>query len=78
MLASTFTPNAGLIYKNGSTMSVQPHPEFSKDYAIALAKLRRNKPYTDEQATAVENSLEQPLDSADFVRAVQRFYQAFA
>ena len=42
-LASEFTPNAGLIYRNGAAMSLQPHPEFEDDYALALAELRRGK-----------------------------------
>ena len=41
ILASDFTPNAGLVYRNGAAMSVQPHPEFADDYAVALAELRR-------------------------------------
>ena len=42
-LASAFTPNAGLVYRNGATMSLQPHPEFEDDYTVALAELRRGK-----------------------------------
>ena len=42
-LASDFTPHAGLAYRNGAAMSLQPHPEFEDDYTIALAELRRGK-----------------------------------
>ena len=42
-LSSDFTPNAGLMYRNGRTMSLQPHPEFEDDYTIALAEMRRGK-----------------------------------
>lgn len=42
-LASDFTPNAGLLYRNGAAISLQPHPEFSDDYALALAELRRGR-----------------------------------
>ena len=42
-LASDFTPHAGLVYRNGAAMSLQPHPEFEDDYTIALAELRRGK-----------------------------------
>lgn len=42
-LASDFTPNAGLVYRNGRTMSLQSHPEFEDDYTLALAELRRGK-----------------------------------
>lgn len=74
-LSSDFTPNAGLIYKNGKAMSVQPHPEFGKDYAIALAELRRNNPLTDAQVEKVEQTLEKPLDSPEFAKAMTRFFQ---
>lgn len=42
-LGSDFTPNAGLVYRNGAALSLQPHPEFLDDYALALAELRRGK-----------------------------------
>jgi GMP synthase-like glutamine amidotransferase len=43
LLASDFTPNAGLFYKSGKALSFQPHPEFLDDYALALVELRRGK-----------------------------------
>lgn len=42
-LASEFTPNAGLAYRNGKALSLQPHPEFLDDYTLALAELRRGR-----------------------------------
>ncbi len=42
-LSSDFTPHAGLIYRNGAAMSLQPHPEFEDDYTVALAEMRRGK-----------------------------------
>ena len=42
-LSSDFTPHAGLVYRNGAAMSLQPHPEFEDDYTVALAELRRGK-----------------------------------
>ena len=42
-LASDFTPNAGLVYRNGAAMSLQSHPEFEDDYTVALAEMRRGK-----------------------------------
>jgi len=42
-LSSDFTPHAGLFYRNGAAMSLQPHPEFDDDYTLALAELRRGK-----------------------------------
>ncbi len=42
ILATAFTPNAGLLYDTGSTLSFQPHPEFSEEYARALTLMREN------------------------------------
>lgn len=42
-LASEFTPNAGLLYRNGAAISLQPHPEFEDAYTVALAELRRGR-----------------------------------
>lgn len=42
-LSSDFTPNAGLVYRNGAAISLQPHPEFDDAYTLALAELRRGK-----------------------------------
>jgi GMP synthase-like glutamine amidotransferase len=42
-LVSEFTPHAGLVYRNGAAISLQPHPEFDDDYTIALAEMRRGK-----------------------------------
>ncbi len=41
ILASAFTPNAGLAYKNGKAISFQPHPEFSDEFTKALIEIRR-------------------------------------
>jgi len=43
ILTSDFTPNAGLLYRNGPALSFQPHPEFEDSYTLALAELRRGK-----------------------------------
>ena len=61
-LSSAFTPNAGLVYKNGATMSLQPHPEFEDDYTIALAELRRGKAPDELIDTAIA-SVSRPSDS---------------
>jgi GMP synthase-like glutamine amidotransferase len=42
-LVSDFTPHAGLIYRNGAALSLQPHPEFEDEYTLARAELRRGK-----------------------------------
>ncbi|MBJ3786859.1 type 1 glutamine amidotransferase [Devosia sediminis] len=43
ILASEFTPNAGLHYANGAALSFQPHPEFDDVYGTALVELRRGR-----------------------------------
>jgi GMP synthase-like glutamine amidotransferase len=63
-LASDFTPHAGLIYRNGATMSLQPHPEFEDDYAQALAELRRGKA-SDEVVDTALASLSRKSDSRE-------------
>jgi GMP synthase-like glutamine amidotransferase len=54
-LASEFTPNAGLAYRNGKAISLQPHPEFLDGYAQALAELRRGKAPDSVIDTAVKS-----------------------
>ncbi len=58
-LGSDFTPNAGLIYRNGRAVSLQPHPEFEDDYTLALAELRRGKapdPVIDTAGASIEKT----------------------
>jgi GMP synthase-like glutamine amidotransferase len=63
-LASDFTPNAGLVYRNGAAISLQPHPEFLDDYTLALAELRRGKAPDEVVDTAV-SSLTSASDSKE-------------
>jgi GMP synthase-like glutamine amidotransferase len=63
-LASGFTPNAGLVYRNGATVTLQPHPEFDDGYARALAGLRRGRA-PDAVVDAAETSFATPSDSRD-------------
>lgn len=72
-LASEFTPNAGLIYKNAVTLSLQPHPEFKSDYMMALAESRRGTALTDAQVDAVSKSLHLPLEGLGFAMAITQF-----
>ncbi|QPF86209.1 gamma-glutamyl-gamma-aminobutyrate hydrolase family protein [Bradyrhizobium genosp. L] len=71
-MSSEFTPHAGLLYTGGTTMSVQPHPEFSADYADALCDLRRGRAPDDVIATA-KASLTAPLDHARLGGVITRF-----
>ncbi len=63
-LGSAFTPNAGLTYRNGRAMSLQPHPEFEDDYTIALAEMRRGKAPDELIDTAIA-SVDRPSDSRE-------------
>jgi GMP synthase-like glutamine amidotransferase len=72
ILGSEFTPNAGLFYRSGAALSVQPHPEFDDAYAKALAELRRGKAPDDVIETALA-SLTRPSDSAALARHIAGF-----
>jgi GMP synthase-like glutamine amidotransferase len=71
-MSSDFTPHAGLHYDGGMTMSVQPHPEFSADYADALCDLRRGRA-PDEVVETAKASLAEPLDHARLGGVIARF-----
>lgn len=73
ILASQFTPNAGLAYENGAALSFQPHPEFDDDYALALAELRRGGA-PDALVDEAVASLTTPSDSAELARYIARFF----
>ncbi|TPQ33195.1 glutamine amidotransferase [Bradyrhizobium guangdongense] len=72
ILSSDFTPHAGLLYEGGTTLSVQPHPEFDVDFAKICCELRDGKAPDDVVATA-KASLEEPLDSAKLGGVITRF-----
>jgi len=74
ILASDFTPNAGLVYRNGRALSFQPHPEFEDDYAMALAELRRGRA-PDEVVDRALASIAKPSDSAEIARSIGRFFK---
>lgn len=72
ILFSEFTPHAGLLYANGTTLSVQPHPEFDADFAHVCCDLRDGKAPDSTVATA-RASLAEPLDRAKLGGAIARF-----
>lgn len=74
ILASDFTPNAGLFYKSGAALSFQPHPEFEDDYTLALAEMRRGVAPDGLLEQAV-TSLERPSDSELLRGYIGRFMQ---
>lgn len=62
MLASDFTPFAGLVWRDAAAISIQPHPEFDPAYAQALIEARRGRVYADEQADQAIATLNAALD----------------
>jgi GMP synthase-like glutamine amidotransferase len=71
-LSSDFTPHAGLLYAGGTTLSVQPHPEFDAGFAEVCCDLRQGKA-PDDVVAAARASLAEPLDSARLGEAITRF-----
>ena len=74
ILSSDFTPNAGLVYRNGAALSFQPHPEFADDYTIALAELRRGKAPDTVVETALA-SIARPSNSGDVAGYIGQFFR---
>lgn len=74
ILASDFTPNAGLVYRNGAALSFQPHPEFLDDYTLALAELRRGKA-PDEVVETALSSIATPSNSAEVAGYIGQFFR---
>lgn len=72
ILSSEFTPHAGLLYANGATLTVQPHPEFDAAFAQVCCDLRDGKAPEDVVAAA-RASLAEPMDSAKLGGAITRF-----
>lgn len=72
VLASEFTPNAGLFYRSGQALSFQPHPEFDDSYGTALVDLRRGKASDAVIATAMD-SFASTSDSAKVREYIARF-----
>jgi GMP synthase-like glutamine amidotransferase len=73
-LASEFTPNAGLLYRNGAAISLQPHPEFDDAYTIALAQMRRGKA-PDEVVDTALASIATPSHGRDMASYIGAFLQ---
>ena len=72
ILGSEFTPNAGLLYRNGAALSFQPHPEFDDPYTLALAEMRRGRAPDAVVETAIA-SLATPSQSGVVAAAIAEF-----
>jgi len=64
LVASDFTPFAGLVYRDQPAISIQPHPEFRPAYAKALIEARRGKVYAEDQADRALATYDGPDDRA--------------
>ena len=74
ILSSDFAAFAGLLYPGGTTLSVQPHPEFSVGYALACCEMARASGRApDGLVAAAKASLAEPLQSARLGGAITRF-----
>jgi GMP synthase-like glutamine amidotransferase len=74
ILSSDFTEHAGLLYPGGTTLSVQPHPEFGVGYALACCEVAGSKGHApDSLVAAAKASLAEPLESAKLGGAITRF-----
>jgi GMP synthase-like glutamine amidotransferase len=62
VVSSAFTPMAGLVWRDHSAISIQPHPEFDPAYATALIEARRGKVYADGEADRAVASFAGPDD----------------
>ena len=74
ILSSDFAEHAGLLYPGGTTLSVQPHPEFSVGYALACCEMAHEKGAAPAKlVAAAKASLAGPLESARLGSAITRF-----
>ena len=74
ILASDFTPYAGLVYDEGAAISFQPHPEFDPEYAKALIAMRRGTALDEEMADRGLASLDRPNDRQRLARWIRSYF----
>ncbi len=74
-LSSDFTPYAGLFYKNGAAISLQPHPEFDVEYSKALIDDLSEDDLDKERAKEARLSLDGPLDNLKIGASLARFFK---
>lgn len=72
IMFSAFTEHAGLLYANGSALSVQPHPEFETGYAHVCCERRIGRA-PDTLVAQAKASLAEPVDNARLGGAITRF-----
>lgn len=73
--ASDFTPFGALHYPERRAISIQLHPEFAPEYAMALVEARRGSRYTDAQADAAIASYSAGNDRLEVGRRLRSFME---
>lgn len=71
--SSDFCQHAFLVYAD-KVFTMQPHPEFSVDFARDLLALKQSS-FSDELISQVVDSLEQPLDNKMLHRTIGQFFK---
>ncbi len=71
--SSDFCRNAFLVYAD-KIFTMQPHPEFSLEFARDLLAIKQQS-FTEEMVEQVKKSLQQPLDSNVFHKAIGQFFK---
>jgi len=71
---SEFCPYAALAYGE-TTMSIQPHPEFSADFEREIIELRRGDLIPDPIAQKALDEIDGPTDSDLFGRWITKFFR---
>ncbi len=71
-----FTLFGALAYPGRRAISIQLHPEFEPDYALALIEARRGTRYTDAQADAAVASYQSDNNRLEVGRRLRRFIAA--
>ena len=74
ILASDFTPHAGLYYDGGHVLSFQPHPEIEDEYARYLIERRRDRISGEVHSLALA-SLARASDRLVMARVIADFFQ---
>ena len=73
ILHSAFAPHAGILYGNGATLSVQPHPEFTPAFADWCCDKAGRFGAPAPLVASAKATLDQPLNHSDLGRAIARF-----
>lgn len=73
LVGSDFAPLAGLVYADGSAMSVQGHPEFTPAFAKALLASRHDGRLPPDELARLAAGLDAPNDCGRIGASMARF-----